>query len=178
MSEQKERMMVPETEEPRDESLIVLPENLVEVFGGTIETSLKALLGQHVETARALARTIKAQHALEETMDRAVILIQDPTKSAQDAVRELTGMLNLQSKLRKERDDLEAAYARQEAEYANIHSEITRLAKERPDLFVLAHEPAAAIQAPPGRFGESGLSTDGGSAGAPSGPRIPRRRPA
>ncbi|MEK7620568.1 MAG: hypothetical protein AAB413_05020 [Patescibacteria group bacterium] len=144
MSEQKDSIMVPHAEESTQESPIVLPENLVEVFGGTIETSLKALLGQHVETARALARTIKAQHALEETMDRAVILMQDPTKSVQDAVRELTGMLDLQDKLRKERTGLEAAYAKQEIEYAHIRTQMERLAKERPDLFVLASEPAAA----------------------------------
>mgnify|MGYP001591410630 FL=1 len=54
------------------------------------------------------------------------------------------GMLNLQDKLRKERLDLEAAYAQQEAESAHIHEQMARLANERPDLFVLAGDPAAA----------------------------------
>lgn len=137
--------MVPGREQSAQEDLnIVLPEDRVEIFGGTIEASLNALLRRHVETAKALDRTTRAQQALTEVMDRAVILMQDPAKPESEAVRELVSLFDLQAKLRKEREQLELAYAQQEQEYARIKSEMERLAKEHPELFLLATEPAAA----------------------------------
>lgn len=137
--------MVPGREpSPDKESSIVLPEERIEVFGLTIEASLNTLLTRHVETARTLNRTARAQHALKEVVDRAVVLLQDPTKSESEAVRELMSLFDLQAKLRQEREQLELAYAQQEEEYARIKNKMEGLAKRHPELFMFTIEPAAA----------------------------------
>lgn len=137
MSELKPELILPRSEEERVDSPIQMPENMTEIFGGTIETHLNALLVKHVETARALERTIKSQQALQETMDRLVLLFQDPSKSAEDAVRELSAMLDLQNQLQEERAKLELAYDAQQGEYTAITERMEKLAKEHPEVFVL-----------------------------------------
>ena len=137
MFEFKPELMLPRTEEKRSDSPIQMPEHMTEIFGGTIETHLNALLVMHVETARALERTIKSQQALQDTMDQVVLYLQDPSKSVEDAVRELAAMLDLQKQLKNERTKLELAYNAQEGEYAAITDQMERLAKEHPEVFVL-----------------------------------------
>ena len=143
MTEFKPEMIIPRDTEGKTDSPIHLPENMVEIFGGTIESHLNALLVRHVQTARALERTIKSQQALQNTMDQVVLYLNDPSKSVEDAIRELTAMLDLQKQLRKERTNLELAYNAQEAEYAAINEQMEKLAKEHPETFVL-NNPAEA----------------------------------
>ena len=99
MREHKSDIILVGSEHPERESKILLPENMTEIFGGTIEGHLNAILARHVETAKALERTIKAQHALSETMDSIVILLQDPQKSVEEAVKELARLMDLEKKL-------------------------------------------------------------------------------
>ncbi len=142
----REIMVASQEDRPEEEegSGIVLPDSKVEIFGGTIESSLNALLSRHVATAKALDRANRAQHALKETMDRAVILLQDPAKSETEAIKELSSMLDLQKKLSKEQAELQALYAEQEAEHRKIQDEMSVLAKEHPELFMITSEIAAA----------------------------------
>ncbi len=129
--------MLPRDEEEREDSPIQMPEHVTVILGGTIEGHLNALLVRHVETAKALERSIKSQQALQKTMDRLVLLFQDPSKSAEDAVRELTRMLDLQNQLQAERAKLELAYNAQQGEYTAITARMEKLAKEHPEVFVL-----------------------------------------
>jgi|GEM_PF-6785491 len=137
MSNFKPEILMPRSEGEGGDSPIQLPENMTEIFGGTIEHHLNALLVRHVETARALDRTIKSQHALQETMDRIVMFFKDPSKSVEDAVRELMALLDLQKQLQSEREKLELACNAQEGEHAAITTQMEKLAREHPEVFVL-----------------------------------------
>ncbi len=116
--------------------VVVLPEGKIEILGKSIEEHLNALLRQHKETARALKRNIEAQQALQEVMDRTVLLLQDPEKPIEEAIGELTRLLDLQEKLKTEREELDQAYKKQEEEYVVIQKELKRIAKEHPSCFV------------------------------------------
>ncbi|TAL50134.1 hypothetical protein EPN81_03660 [Patescibacteria group bacterium] len=143
MADYKPEILFPRSEEERDDSSIQMPERMTEILGGSIEAHLNALLVMHVQTAKALERTIKSQQALQETMDKLMLYFMDPQKTAEDAVRELTAMLDLQKQLQTERAKLEVAYNAQQGEYVTITEQMQKLAKEHPELFVLGKEAEA-----------------------------------